>query len=278
MCSFSIRGEVIDLHDNKSLNDAIVTVEETNQQVLTNLQEFLLTGMCAQNYTLIIRHLQCKELRKQISPPFSGNKRFYLEHHINELEEIIVMELSRKNTTKTGIEGSLSAVEVRRYRAQSLGDALAQLSGWSALKTGNAIVKPMAHGVTEPDWPLSMPEYAFKTMNGEPITRQVLMSTGATPFNGSKEQNALKYGGDALSGVLEIIPEKFKQEDARATATMVTNHKEKDLCVNRLFQNSPNRKVLWYQHVIKKCRRFRKCRLCFDQYGQSRGSFKCVHG
>lgn len=221
VCSFSIRGEVIDLHDNKSLNDAIVTVEETNQQVLTNLQgEFLLTGMCAQNYTLIIRHPQCKELRKQISPPFSGNKRFYLEHHINELEEIIVMELSRKNTTKTGIEGSLSAAEVRRYRAQSLGDALAQLSGVSALKTGNAIVKPMAHGVTGTRLAIVNAGIRLQDHEWGADHAPSIDVNGSHSIQWIKGANALKYGGDALGGVLEIIPEKFKQEDAyRATAT-----------------------------------------------------------
>ena len=62
-------------------------------------------------------------------------KRFYLEHHINELEEIVVSEVGQKKNSKTSIESRLSEEEIKRFRSQNLGDAMAALSGVSSLKT-----------------------------------------------------------------------------------------------------------------------------------------------
>ena len=54
----------------------------------------------------------------------------------------------QKKNSKTGIERRLSEEEIDAFRSQNLGDAMASLSGVSAIKNGNAIVKPMVHGLS----------------------------------------------------------------------------------------------------------------------------------
>lgn len=208
-CNYSFRGIVLDLHENRVLSNAVITLLETGEQKLTDTTgKFRFSSLCKKEYTLQVNHVDCKELIIKIAPPFSVEKRLYLEHHFNELEEIILTDLGQKQLTKTGIESHLSNKQINRLRTQSLGEALMTLSGVSGIKTGNAIVKPVVHGVSgtriaivndgirlqDHEW--GADHAPSIDLNG---THQIRLIKGAT---------GLKYGGDAIGGILEIIPQK----------------------------------------------------------------------
>lgn len=214
-CSEDFHGQVFDLHDNHTLADAVITVQETNQNVVSNAQgEFHLTDLCSGNYSLLIRHVECEELLLKISIPFSGTKRIYLEHHVNELEEIIVSDFIQKNTTKTGVEQQIAKEEILRFRTQNLGDAMASLSGVSAIKTGNAIVKPVAHGVSGSRLAIVNEGIRLQDHEWGADHAPSIDINGTSRIQWIKGANALKYGGDALGGVLEILPQKYQRKDS----------------------------------------------------------------
>ena len=148
-CEEQFFGVVLDLHDDSPLEQVKVTVVETNQQLLTNAEgKFLFLGLCKGQYTLLFEHPDCVSVSQKQSLPVVSLKRFYLEHHINELEEIIVSEVGQKKNSKASIESRLNEEEIKRFSSQILVDDMAALSGVSILKKGNAIVKPMVHGLT----------------------------------------------------------------------------------------------------------------------------------
>ena len=101
---------------------------------------------------MLFEHPDCQTTTLKQRLPVASEKRYFLEHHINELEEIVVSDIGQKKNSKTGIERRLSEEEIDPFRSQNLGDAMASLSGVSAIKNGNAIVKPMVHGLTVRVW------------------------------------------------------------------------------------------------------------------------------
>lgn len=213
-CDKAIFGVVYDLHDNIPLEGVIVTLVEEDQQIETIANgKFVFPNVCKQPYTLLLEHPDCMPVTVKINAPSAVLKRFYLEHHLTTLEEIIITDLGKKTTTKTGVESTLSKEEINRFRAKSLGDALAQLSGVSNIKTGNAIVKPLVHGVSGSR--LAIVNHGIRLQDHEWGADHApsIDINGADELRLIKGATALKFGGDAIGGVLQLIPKTHPQKD-----------------------------------------------------------------
>ena len=64
-------------------------------------------GICKGEHELTISHPNCKVITVKIDIPHSGLKKIYLEHHITELEEIIVSTNLNKKESPTSIEDAI---------------------------------------------------------------------------------------------------------------------------------------------------------------------------
>lgn len=205
---------VYDLHDNLPLEGVMVTLVEENKQIETIANgKFVFPNVCKQPYTLLLEHPDCMPITVKINAPSAVLKRFYLEHHLTALEEIIITDLGKKTTTKTGVESTLSKEEIKRFRAQSLGDALAQLSGVSTIKTGNAIVKPLVHGVSGSRLAIVNNGIRLQDHEWGADHAPSIDINGADELRLIKGATALKFGGDAIGGVLQLIPKKYPLKD-----------------------------------------------------------------
>lgn len=214
-CNSVFLGEVYDLHDKLPLEGVKITLIEQNREIQTDEEgRFGFTDLCKGNYTFILEHPSCNPITVKAKVPSSLVKRFYLEHHLTELEEIIVAEKSLRKNSITGIETTLSDAELVRYNTQNLGDALSSLSGVNTLKTGSNLVKPVVHGLSgsrvlivndgnrlqDHEWGA---DHAPSISVGEADIVQLI-----------KGPLALRYGGDALGGVIKIAPKKLPLKDS----------------------------------------------------------------
>ena len=215
VCDQQLFGVVLDLHDNTPLEQVKVTVVETNQQLLTNAKgKFLFLGLCEGEYTLLFEHPDCQTTTLKQRLPIASEKRYFLEHHINELEEIVVSDIGQKKNSKTGIERRLSEEEINAFRSQNLGDAMASLSGVSAIKNGNAIVKPMVHGLSGSRLAIVNDGIRLQDHEWGADHAPSIDVNGADQLQLIKGATVLKYGGDVLGGVLQIIPKKQPIKDS----------------------------------------------------------------
>lgn len=214
-CDKAIFGVVNDLHDNLPLEGVIVTLVEKNQQIETIANgKFVFPNVCKQPYTLLLEHPDCMPVTVKINSPSAVLKRFYLEHHLTTLEEIIITDLGKKTTTKTGVESTLGKDEINRFRSLSLGDALARLSGVSSIKTGNAIVKPVVHGVSGSRLTIVNNGIRLQDHEWGADHAPSIDINGAHELRLIKGATALKFGGDAIGGVLQLSPQKYLLKDS----------------------------------------------------------------
>ncbi len=214
-CDKSIFGVVYDLHDNHVLEGVKVTLVEENRQIETLFNgKFVFPALCKQSFTLLLEHVDCMPITVKINSPSNILKRFYLEHHITTLKEIIVTDLAQKSITKTGVESALSKEEINRFRAQNLGDALAQLSGVSSIKTGNAIVKPVVHGVSGSRLAIVNNGIRLQDHEWGADHAPSIDINGAHELRLIKGATSLKFAGDAIGGVLQLIPQKHLLKDS----------------------------------------------------------------
>ena len=147
-CDYFLKGKILDSHDDSNLIGAIVNIQGTNFFSQTNFDgEYLINGICPGDYVLVISHPNCKTIKKNIILLENKDVNFYLEHHINELEEIVLQESKISRLRKSVQEVSLNINEVNSYGSNTLEEAINNIPGASILKTGNSISKPIIHGM-----------------------------------------------------------------------------------------------------------------------------------
>ncbi|MES2589427.1 MAG: TonB-dependent receptor, partial [Bacteroidota bacterium] len=211
-CSITYKGIVLDEHDNKPVPFAKIQIKGKNIGALADsLGYFTFSSLCEGVYNFsCLHHVGCepfkfdKEFKKSISNYFDT---IYIEFHFQELDETkivhTVFEISSISVVKP------NELEKKMALGKTLGELLKQIPGVSTLNTGNSISKPVIHG---------MHSNRIVSMNNE--IRQEGQQWGSehapeidpflcTDVSLIKGANAIRFGSDAIAGVIQVSPEKL---------------------------------------------------------------------
>lgn len=222
-CPYTLSGEVIDYHDGTALVGATVSIIGQQNSVLSSVSgNYELKGVCAGTYELEISHPECATTF--IAIEIDGNTTFTikLEHHLEELQEVKVFGNKNFNKTNSGLEESLDTRALEKYSSASLGDALKELGGVTTLTTGSTIVKPSIHGLNGSRVMILNDGVRMQDMEwGDEHAPNIdVNSAGAIAV--IKGASALKYGGDAIGGVIVLEPERIFTKDTLFGKTLLT--------------------------------------------------------
>ena len=222
-CSHTLSGKVIDLHDGSLLSGATLVVAETETVVQTSLDGvYSISNLCPNTtYSIKVLHSSCTP--KTFSLKISGDsvRDFKLEHHLEELNEIILEGKAYENKTTTVLEKNLNQETLEQYSAGTLGDALNSLSGVSSLNKGNGIVKPIINGLHS--------SRIIMINNGVRMQDQEWGKEHAPNIDVNsvgrltlvKSASALQYGGDAMGGIIIAEGPKVAIKDSLYGKTML---------------------------------------------------------
>ncbi|MAD98368.1 MAG: TonB-dependent receptor [Flavobacteriaceae bacterium] len=219
-CKYTLKGTVKDFHNNASLVGATVLVLNSNQFAETNEQGYFeLKNLCGK-VVLEIRHISCetKKLRLNITGP--TYKDIFLEHHLEELSEVVVTSSSKSEATS--IEKTISKRTLENFSDRSLGDALSTISGVSTLNTGNSIVKPIIQGLHSSRLLIINNNVRlFDQEWGDEHAPNIDINASGR-INIIKGANTLKYGSDAIGGLILISPPRFSRIDSIFGSTLTS--------------------------------------------------------
>ena len=208
-CKYSLSGKVTDLHDGSLLSGATLVFNEIDKTAQTDLDgRYDISNLCKGQYSIKLIHPSCESTTFKININGNTNRDFKLEHHIEELNEIIIKGNPYDNQSKSVYENKVSTETLEQYSTGSLGDALNSLSGISSLNKGNGIVKPIINGLHS--------SRIIMINNGVRMQDQEWGKEHAPNIDINaierltviKNASALQYGGDAMGGI--IIAEGFK--------------------------------------------------------------------
>jgi len=202
-CSYTFRGEVIDIHLNEGLTGAKILIDNRNETVSNQKGGFKIEGICKGEHTLVISHPNCKEIKVSIDIPNPSTKKIYLEHHITELEEIIVSTNSNRKESVTAIEDVIDRQKIFDFKSKNFGEVLEQLSGVSSYKMGNSIVKPLVHGVTGSRVGIIKNGIRLQDNEWGADHAPSLDLSSIETIQLIKGAGALKYAGDAVGGIIK---------------------------------------------------------------------------
>ncbi len=208
--TFIVKGKIIDFHDKVPLKNATIVIGNHTETSDKN-GNFIFNAIKKGNYVLVANHPDCERFTEQIEVDKNLDITLNLEHHVSNIETI-TLHGSHKNTNALVIK-TLDKKEIERNSTENLGNLLSGISGVGALKTGNNIAKPIIHGL-----------YGSRIAilnNGVKMAEQEWGVEHAPNVDVAqfehidviKGASALKYGSDAIGGVILMIPENLKKMD-----------------------------------------------------------------
>lgn len=204
-CVLEVSGVVSDLDTRERLADATILIRELNRAVVTSKSgEYTIKGLCPGSYTLIISHISCKDQVLHIDIKGDLHRDIALAHAEAELKEVVVRGSAGAGTTAVSAE--LKGRQLDATRGASLGESLRAINGVTTLQTGNNIYKPVIHGLHS--------NRVLILNNGIRQEGQQWGSEHAPeidPFLANrltviKGASSIRYGGDAIGGVILVEP------------------------------------------------------------------------
>lgn len=208
--TFKIQGKIIDFHDKVPLKNAVIKIGDYTENSDTN-GNFSFSSIKKGNYIITATHPDCEPLTEKITVNKDLEITLNLEHHAADIETVTI-HAAYKNSSAIIIK-TLDKKDIERNSTESLGNILSGISGVSALKTGNNIAKPIIHGlygsriaVINNGVKMAEQEWGVEHAPNVDITHFEHIDV-------IKGASALKYGSDAIGGVVLLIPENFKKTD-----------------------------------------------------------------
>ncbi|MFC6267157.1 TonB-dependent receptor [Frigoriflavimonas asaccharolytica] len=208
--SFTVQGIVKDFHDKTPLKGA--TIKIGSQTTTSDLKGFFkFNSVKKGNYTLEANHTDCDQFIENIAIDENKSVEILLEHHAQDIETVVIHG-NHKNTGSLVMK-TLSKDQIAQNSTENLGNLLTQISGVGTLKTGNNIAKPIIHGL-----------YGSRVAiinNGVKLAEQEWGVEHAPNIDVNnfehidviKGASALKYGSDAVGGVIVLEPSILPKKD-----------------------------------------------------------------
>ncbi|MDX6746163.1 TonB-dependent receptor [Polaribacter sp. PL03] len=213
-CQLSFKGKITDFHDNTTIIGASLQIENSKKFATTDFDGYFeFKNLCEGKITVVINHIACETKKITISLDKNTFKEITLEHHIEDLKEVII-ESPYKVTSKTTQTTKIDNKVIEQYSGKSLGDALKNVAGVSSINTGNTIVKPIINGLHS--------SRIIVITNGVRLQDQewgiehapTVDINNANRISVIKGANSLEFGGDAIGGVIVLEPSKYALKDS----------------------------------------------------------------
>jgi iron complex outermembrane recepter protein len=205
-CNHTLYGVVTDSETLEPLVDAKVFFRSSGKGVLTGMNgEYEIRGLCDGVDTVTVTHAGCETRQYAVEIKENTHLDIQLPHNQYHTDTVHIHD-KHANPKPTQAESSLTGKDLEKLAGKSLGEALKEIAGVNALQTGPSIFKPMIHG---------MHSNRIVIMNNG--VRQESQQWGSEhapeidPFTATrlsvvKGANSVRYGPDAIAGVVLVEP------------------------------------------------------------------------
>lgn len=248
-CNFNLTGKVVDFHNGETLELATVYIADLQRSTTTNAKgAYKFSNLCAGTYTITFTHPECAVKTVKVILNESVVRNVSLEHHINELDKIQVQVDVHDNHRSSQTQTRINQSTLESYSGGSLGDALESVAGVSALRTGNSVVKPIIQGLYGSR--VAIVNRGLRQQDQEwgiEHAPNIDLNT-ASNITVVKGGSALRYGSDAIGGVIRIDSDRVIKKDTLKGRIITTgNSNGRGGVITGSMQNY--RESGWYQQA-----------------------------
>lgn len=211
-CNKQFTGKITDESGEPLIGATIMVNPGEHGKIADEEGRFVFDDLCSGNYDVSVQYLGFKTVAFQITLKDHVDKEVRLEQDISTLKEVTVEDKAiqlghAQNYT------SLNAKDLEASAGKSLGETLKEVPGVNTIQAGPGIFKPVIHGV-----------HSQRVLILNYGIRQEGQQWGAEhapeidPFIASnitviKDASAIKYGTDALGGVVVVNPPPLPEKN-----------------------------------------------------------------
>ncbi len=209
VCTNTVNGHVEDADTKEKLIGATIQILELNKETTSTANgDFVFDNICEGNYSLIISHVGCVTVTQKLTIKKSVHVEIFLPHQKGTLNTVTVT--STKATTTSGFKKELSGKLLEQTKGLTISEALSKINGVTLLQTGSTVSKPIIHGL-----------HSSRILTINNGVRQEGQQWGnehapeIDPFIADKLTvikgvDELKYGSDAIGGVILVEPKALR--------------------------------------------------------------------
>ncbi|TLU90604.1 TonB-dependent receptor [Dyadobacter sediminis] len=208
-CACFVKGVVRDKHSSQPVIGATVLIIGQNSGVFTDEKgRYELRDLCPGTYTLECRIVGYSAFRQTIDLTSGHIEDFSLQEQEIHLKDVEITA-HRSDTPASQPLSTISGNELENTRGKSLAESLKGLPGVTSLQTGSSISKPVIHGL-----------HSNRVLIMNNGVRQEGQQWGsehapeidpfiATRLSVVKGAAGVRYGSDAIGGVILVEPEEL---------------------------------------------------------------------
>ncbi len=207
-CDCCVSGEVLDANTKEPIPFATVQVQNTEKYAQTTIDgNFIINGICPDNYTLVISCLGYSEAIHGHHHEQDGRAHFYLTKDITGLDEVTLQVARNKEKgTETMAQTTLGKEEIKSNPTQTLAASIAQIEGVTFASTGTNVQLPIIHGLSGNRILVlnNGLKHAFQNWGSEHAPEiDINALNNITVIKGA---GGVRFGPEALSGVILTAP------------------------------------------------------------------------
>ena len=208
-CECFVKGVVKDRHTGQPIVGATVLIVGQSNGVFTDeTGRYELRNLCPGNYTLECRIVGYSPFQQKVDLTAGHEENFNLleqEVHLHDVE----ITAHRTDAPSSQPLTTISGADLDKTRGQTLGESLKGVTGVTTLQTGSSISKPVIHGL-----------HSNRVLIMNNGIRQEGQQWGsehapeidpfiATRISVVKGAAGVRYGSDAIGGVILVEPEEL---------------------------------------------------------------------
>lgn len=209
-CSFGLAGLVTST-TGEPLTGATIVLSDGTVTITDFHGHYRLTKLCASTYQVKVQYVGFVSIEAAVVLTETTTRDFKLELDVAQLAEVVV-RAHQAHTEHVHNSTSLNAKQLTEAAGKSLGETLKEIPGVNTIQAGPGIFKPVIHGV-----------HSQRILILNYGIRQEGQQWGAEhapeidPFIASnivviKDASAIKYGTDALGGVIVVNPSELPEK------------------------------------------------------------------
>lgn len=203
----TIFGIVQDSASHKPLPNTLITLGN-NSLIANEKGEFSIPNLPLGKHTLYIHHVGCNAVYLDVYLNIDTLITIYLPHHLHSLTEIVTRANTHKNI-HVHLEEEVSQKKLEHLAAVSIADALQDVNGVHFLRTGTSIAKPLINGMHSDRISIINDDSKQEGQQWGREHAPEIDPLSAGSLQVLKGASTLQFGGDAMGGVIRLLPAIF---------------------------------------------------------------------
>lgn len=281
-CSVIFSGTILDENDQPIAGAGILLLPQQVGQTTDSFGKFKFVGLCEGKYRVRVQYLGYQDAEFNLSLREDIDRVIRLKELVTELKEVVIQHHDEAHTEHATNFVQLDERMLAESAGKSLGESLKGVAGVNTIQSGPGVFKPVIHGV-----------HSQRILILNHGLRQEGQQWGAEhapeidPFIASnivviKDASAIKYGTDALGGVIVVNPPSLPEDAGLAgTFNTVVQSNGRSATVSGMLEGSLRKYEGWgwrLQGTLKKTGDFQAARYNLTNTGIKEGNFSMSTG